>query len=204
MENEPWPPINTRSERGECQREKPFLFNDISQIEGLIPVLEELLKIASGERSDGGSNTAAASYIHDAQRILEMLDTRIGKRPVTKNPTDSVIEEIEKVCIEVLKGSEKIPKVGMALCMLGSVLERFSKMSDNKSEYLVVLKRMLNLGKQILQLNEQIPEQKQKLIEGIQCIVEGSIMCISQLARANIFSECRYFKGFSTQSRPLV
>ncbi|XP_057850433.2 disease resistance protein TAO1 isoform X2 [Cryptomeria japonica] len=116
-----------------------------------------------------------------------MLDTRIGKRPVTKNPTDSVIEEIEKVCIEVLKGSEKIPKVGMALCMLGSVLERFSKMSDNKSEYLVVLKRMLNLGKQILQLNEQIPEQKQKLIEGIQCIVEGSIMCISQLARANIF-----------------
>ncbi|GLJ45256.1 hypothetical protein SUGI_0952550 [Cryptomeria japonica] len=176
-----------RSERGECQREKPFLFNDISQIEGLIPVLEELLKIASGERSDGGSNTAAASYIHDAQRILEMLDTRIGKRPVTKNPTDSVIEEIEKVCIEVLKGSEKIPKVGMALCMLGSVLERFSKMSDNKSEYLVVLKRMLNLGKQILQLNEQIPEQKQKLIEGIQCIVEGSIMCISQLARANIF-----------------
>ncbi|XP_057861897.2 disease resistance protein TAO1 [Cryptomeria japonica] len=169
---------------------KDFLqkFNDITQIEALIPILEELLKIASEEKSDdGGSSSAAGSYIQDGQRILEMLDTRIGKHPVTKNPTDSVIEEIEKVCIEVLKGSEKIPKVGMALCMLGSVLERFSKMSDNKSEYIVVLKRMLNLGKQILQLNEQIPEQKQKLIEGIQCIVEGSIMCISQLARANIF-----------------
>ncbi|XP_059067287.1 disease resistance protein TAO1 [Cryptomeria japonica] len=168
---------------------KNFLqkFNDISQIEGLIQVLEELLKIASGEQSDGGSNSAVGSHIQEGQRILEMLDTRIGKRPVTKNPTDSVIAEIEKVCIEVLKGSEKIPKVGIALCMLGSALESFSKMSENKSECLEVLRRMLNLGRQILLLNEQIPEQKQKLNEGIQCIIVGTSMCISQLARAKIF-----------------
>ncbi|XP_059066914.1 disease resistance protein TAO1 isoform X2 [Cryptomeria japonica] len=171
---------------------KDFLhkFNDISQIEGLIPVLEELYKIASGEKSDdGGSNSGDARYtrgvLDDGQRILKMLDTRIGKRPGTTNSMDSVITEIGKVCTEVLKGSEKIPKVGMALCILGSVLERFSKMSDNKSECLEVLRRMLNLGRQILQLNEQIPEQK--LNEGIECIVVGTVMCISQLARANIF-----------------
>ncbi|XP_057838529.1 uncharacterized protein LOC131048551 [Cryptomeria japonica] len=160
-------------------------FNDISRIYALIPVLEELLKIASGEKSDGGSDSAAGSYIQDGQIILEMLDKRIGKRP--KNSMDGTIAEIEQVFIEVLKSSEKIPKVGMALCMLGSVLERFSKMSENRSECLEVLRRMLNLGKQILQLNEQIPEQKQKLNEGIQCIVVGTSMCISQLARANIF-----------------
>ncbi|XP_059066917.1 uncharacterized protein LOC131070586 isoform X2 [Cryptomeria japonica] len=168
---------------------KTFLqkFNDRSQIHGLIPVLEELMKIASGEESDGGSNSAAGSYIQDGQIILEMLDKRIGKRPVKKNSRDGVIPEIEKVCIEVLKGSEKIPTVGIALSMLGSVLAKFSQMSDNKSEWLEVLRRMLSLGKQILQLNEQIPEQKQKLDEGVQCIVVGTTMCISKLARANVF-----------------
>ncbi|XP_059067915.1 uncharacterized protein LOC131070374 [Cryptomeria japonica] len=163
-------------------------FNDISQIEGLIPVLEELLKIVSGDKSDDrGSSSAAGSCIQDGQMILEMLDKRIGKRSLKKNSTDSTIAEIENICIEVLKGSEKIPKVGMALCMLGSVIERFSQMSDNKSECLEVLRRMLSLGKQILQLNEQIPDQKEKLNEAVQCIVVGSSMCISQLARSNIF-----------------
>lgn len=168
---------------------KNFLnnFSDITQIETLISFLEDLVKIASGEKSDGGSNSAVASHINDGRTILEMLDTRFGKYSVKKNSLNSTISEIEKVFIEGLKASEKIPKVGIALCMLGSVLERFIKMSENKSQCLDVLRRMLNLGQQIVQLNEQIPEQKEKLNEGVQRIIEGTIMCTSQLARANIF-----------------
>ncbi|GLJ45277.1 hypothetical protein SUGI_0952970 [Cryptomeria japonica] len=168
---------------------KNFLqkFNDISQIDGLIQVSEELLKIASGEESDEGSDSAKRSYIQDGQKILEMLDSRIGKCPETENSRDDAIAEIEKVFIEVLDGAEKIHTLGMALSMLGSVLARSSQMFDNESECLEVLRRMLNLGKQILGLNEQNPEQKEKLNEGVQCIVVGSSMCISQLARANVF-----------------
>ncbi|GLJ24101.1 hypothetical protein SUGI_0459590 [Cryptomeria japonica] len=162
-------------------------FTDVSKIHGLIQILEDLLKIATGERSDRGSNSAAGSHIQDVKTILEMLDKRIGKRPLRENSTDDAIAEMGKVFIDLLKGSEKISKVGVALSMLGYVLERSSRMHDNKTECLEVLRRMFNLGKQIVELNEQISEQKQKLNEGVQCIVEGTIMCISQLAEADVF-----------------
>ncbi|XP_057829696.2 uncharacterized protein LOC131040760 [Cryptomeria japonica] len=108
---------------------------------------------------------------------------------VQKDSMAGASAEIERIVLDLLEGAGKIHWVGAALSMVGFVMERCIQSSNNKSECLEILRRMVNLGKRILQLNDQMPAQKQKLNEAVQCIVVGCTMCASQLTTTRV---CRF------------
>ncbi|GLJ18992.1 hypothetical protein SUGI_0339530 [Cryptomeria japonica] len=130
---------------------KSFLhrFNNVSELQDLIQYVEDLLKIASGERNEGGSSSEVSSYIQDGQTLLEFVDKHIGKLSQKNDSIDGLSAEMGKVLINLLKGAGKIHWVGAALSVVGFVLTRFNQISNNKSECLEILKAMVNLGKQI-------------------------------------------------------
>ena len=106
---------------------------------------------------------------------------------VQKDSIDYLSAEVQKTLINLLKDAGKIHWVGAAFSVVGFVLSRFNEISNNKREYLDLLKAMVNLGRQIVELNEQMPDQKQKLNEAVECIVAGCCLCSSQLTTSKIY-----------------
>ncbi|GLJ48308.1 hypothetical protein SUGI_1019640 [Cryptomeria japonica] len=163
-------------------------FSNIDQLQDMIQFIEELLSIASGEKSEEGSTSAVSSHIEDGQTFLEMVEENFNKHHKTEVSIDGTSTGIERIVTDLLEGmGGKFFLVGSALSAVGFILARFSQMSNNKSECLEILRKMANLGKQILQLNDQMPDQKLKLNEAVGCIVVGCTMCASQLSTARIF-----------------
>ncbi|XP_057832322.2 TMV resistance protein N [Cryptomeria japonica] len=100
--------------------------------------------------------------------------------------------EAAKIAGNILQQAGQIHWAVAALSITGYLISKCQKVSQNHTEYIELLKKMLELASHIKDLKVRIPEEKEKLANAFQYIVEGSMFCASQL---NSGKFCSFLKS---------
>ncbi|GLJ45817.1 hypothetical protein SUGI_0964180 [Cryptomeria japonica] len=163
--------------------EKLIKVEEMSHIDELISYIDDLLNTID----QGSVNSIAllsktnrvTSSITSGGTLLEKILQRSNRHICKRDTMPMLNRETRKLVIDITKEAAQIQWVGIALSVVGFVLEHIEQVSSNRDECIVLLKYMCNLAKYIKRLDDHLPEEKLKRV--IRLVVEGSLLCISQM-----------------------
>ncbi|GLJ45619.1 hypothetical protein SUGI_0960300 [Cryptomeria japonica] len=163
--------------------EKLIKVEEMSHIDELISYIDDLLNTID----QGSVNSIAllsktnrvTSSITSGATLLEKILHRSNRHICKRDTMPMLNRETRKLVIDITKEAAQIQWVGIALSVVGFVLEHIEQVSSNRDECIVLLKYMCNLAKYIKRLDDHLPEEKLKRV--IRFVVEGSLLCISQM-----------------------
>ncbi|XP_059067352.1 disease resistance protein RPV1-like [Cryptomeria japonica] len=163
--------------------EKLIEVGEMSHIDELISYIDELLNAIDQRRVNSiavlSKTNRVTSSITSGGTLLEKILQRSNRHICKRDTMPMLNRETRKLVIDITKEAAQIQWVGIALSVVGFVLEHIEQVSSNRDECIVLLKYMCNLAKYIKRLDDHLSEEKLKRV--IRFVVEGSLLCISQM-----------------------
>ncbi|GLJ05436.1 hypothetical protein SUGI_0018200 [Cryptomeria japonica] len=174
---------------------------DIARLDDFINVIKQLLERATPQK-DTQDIASSSSPNKDKLPVWTSPIVQSGKKFLSfvndhAEKIDNKDEffnsgEAAKIAGNILQQIGQIHWAVAALSITGYLISKCQKVSQNHTEYIELLKKMLELASHIKDLNVLIPEENEKLANALQYIVEGSMFCASQL---NSGKFCSFLKS---------
>ncbi|XP_059066985.1 disease resistance protein TAO1 isoform X2 [Cryptomeria japonica] len=156
---------------------------EMSHIDELISYIDQLLNAIAQGSNDSiarlSKTNRVTSSITSGGSLLEKILKRSNRHICKRDIMPKLNRETRKLVIDVTNQGAQIKWVGVALSVVGFVLERIEQVSSNREECIVLLKYMCKLAEYIKQLEDHFPQEKLNRV--FHFIVEGSLLCISQM-----------------------
>ncbi|GLJ19423.1 hypothetical protein SUGI_0350370 [Cryptomeria japonica] len=128
-----------------------------------------------------------ASFIQSGDTFLSFVDNYIQKSCKKVDLFESG-GQVLTIISAILEDVGKVHWAVAGLSVIGYLLAKVGKMSDNRDECLQLLQYMLDLAVHIEKLRGLVPHEKEKLKNALVIIVKGSMLCAKQLSSKKFFS----------------
>ncbi|XP_057837277.2 uncharacterized protein LOC131047408 [Cryptomeria japonica] len=158
---------------------------EMSYIDELISYIEQILNAIQEGRVNSiallAKTNRVGSSINSSGGLLEKVLKRSERHICKRDIMPKLNHETRKLVMDIANQGAHIQWVGIALSVVGFVLERIEQISSNREEFIQLFIYMSNLAKYIKQLNDHLDLAQEKLNRVLQFIVQGSLVCVSQM-----------------------
>ncbi|GLJ30214.1 hypothetical protein SUGI_0597760 [Cryptomeria japonica] len=167
-----------------------------SQGDGFIKAIEDNLKTAQKRTTDTPSTSSShtdkpsnwASIIQSGGTFLKFVNDHTEKIKIDTKDSSFQLGEATKIVGNILEQIGQLHWAVAGLSMVGYLVSKCAKVSQNRIECVELLQQMIKLVSHITKLNIFIKEEKVKFEEAFQYIIEGSLCCASQQQSGKFFS----------------
>ncbi|GLJ30209.1 hypothetical protein SUGI_0597660 [Cryptomeria japonica] len=167
-----------------------------SQGDDFIKAFEDFLRTAQKPTTDTPSTSSPdtdklsnwASIIQNGGDFLKFVNDHTEKIKIDSKDSSFQLGEATKIVGDILEQIGQVHWAVAGLSMVGYLVSKCVKVSENRNECVELLQQMIKLVSHITKLKIHIKEEKGKFEEAFQYILEGSLSCASQLQSGKFFS----------------
>ncbi|GLJ30210.1 hypothetical protein SUGI_0597690 [Cryptomeria japonica] len=167
-----------------------------SQGDDFIKAIEDFLRTAQKRTTDTPSTSSShtdkpsnwASIIQSGGTFLKFVNDHTEKIKIDTKDSSCQLGEATKIVGNILEQIGQVHWAVAGLSMVGYLVSKCAKVSENRIECVELLQQMIKLVSHITKLNIFIKEEKVKFEEAFQYIIEGSLSCASQQQPGKFFS----------------
>ncbi|GLJ23854.1 hypothetical protein SUGI_0453300 [Cryptomeria japonica] len=194
------PVVDLQQKLEEVLRSFRDLVDTTNQTDAFIHAIEEHLKGATAQKNASDTSTASSSntdklsnwdsFIQSGSKFLKFVSDHEEKSDINVKGDFFQSGGGTKIVGDVLQEIGHLHWAVAALSVLGYLVSKCHQVSQNRAEYVDLLKDMCNLVHHIKRLNICIEEKeiKEKLKKAMEYVIKGSIFCVSRLNSGNVSS----------------